>query len=241
MGIIVPAIIPASRQDLEEKLARLSGLCEEVQIDIVDGVYASPASWPYTGASEDEFARMRASGDMLPYAGSFRFEIDLMSRDAESAAGSWIDLGASRLTVHAEGMRYLARFLEDTRARYGNEKDFASGLLSLGLALGTETDLSLIEPFLERVDYVQFMGIRTIGHQGEPFSPSVIPRIAAFKKQHPGIEVTVDGGVTRENAPKLLAAGVSRLIVGSAIWKAPDPVAAYRALDALTQVHGIYE
>lgn len=239
MGIIVPAIIPTSKQDLEEKLAILAGTCEDVQVDIVDGVYAKPASWPYL-ADTAEPSRMLADGELLPHAGEFRFEIDLMSGDPESAAGIWIGLGASRITVHAESTRFLPRFLENTDSVYGHDKDF-SGLLSFGVAIGADTDIGLIEPFLGRINYVQFMGIRTIGHQGEPFSPSVIPRIAAFRKKHPSVEITVDGGVTRENAPKLLAAGVSRLVVGSAIWKAPDPLAAYRELAALTQVHGIYE
>jgi ribulose-phosphate 3-epimerase len=239
MGIIVPAIIPASRPDLEDKLARLAGLCEEVQIDIVDGVYAKPSSWPYL---EDpaEPSRMLADGELLPRAGEFRFEIDLMSGDPESSAGAWIGLGANRLTIHAESTRYLSRFIGNTRSWYGHDKDFP-GLVSLGLAIGAETDIALVEPFLDRIDYVQFMGIRTIGHQGEPFDPGVLPRILAFKNRHPKVEVTVDGGVTRENAAQLLSAGVSRLVVGSAIWKAPDPVAAYRELDALTRIHGIYE
>ncbi len=241
MGIIVPAVIPASRQDLEDKLARLSGLCEEVQIDIVDGVYAGPASWPYTKDAKDEPARMLENGEMLPYAGSFRFEIDLMSRDPESVAGTWIALGATRLTVHAESTPYLGQFLRDTRAKYGHEKDFAEGFLSLGIAIGAQTDLSLVEPYLDRIDYVQFMGIETIGHQGEPFSASVLPRIAAFRKQHPGMQITVDGGVSGANAAALLAAGVSRLVVGSAIWKAPDPAQALRELTKLTETHGIYE
>lgn len=241
MGIIVPAVIPQSKKDLEEKLAQLAGLCEEVQIDIVDGIYAGPPSWPYVRDAKEEPGRMLANGEMLPYAGSFRFEIDLMSRDPESIAGTLIELGATRLTVHAESTPYLTRFLAQTRARYGHEKEFASGLLSLGIAIGAETDLALVEPFLDRIDYVQFMGIRTIGHQGEPFSASVLPRIAAFRKRHPGIEITVDGGVNAGNAAALLAAGVSRLVVGSAIWKAPDPAKALRDLTALTQVHGLYE
>ncbi|MES2668190.1 MAG: hypothetical protein V4644_00650 [Patescibacteria group bacterium] len=240
MGIIVPAIIPASRQDLEDKLALLSGLAKEVQVDIVDGVYAGPASWPY---AEDvaEPSRMLAEGEMLPHAGEFGYEIDLMSGDPESSAGTWIGLGASRLTVHVESTRFVPRFLKHTKVAYGHDTEFSAGLLSVGLAIGSETDIAVLEPFLEDIDYVQFMGIRTIGHQGEPFSQAVLPRIIAFKKKHPDMPVTVDGGITREIAPKLLEAGVSRLIVGSAIWKAPDPLAALRDLHKLTEMHGIYE
>lgn len=239
MGIIIPAIIPTSKEDLAGKLSRLSGLCEEVQIDIVDGTYAKPASWPYV-TDTPEPSRMLAEGEMLPGAGEMRFEIDLMSVDPESVAGVWIGLGATRLTIHAESTHFLPRFLESARSVYGHDVGFASDLLSLGLAIGTETDLALIEPFIEKIDYVQFMGVRTIGHQGEPFSSSVLARISAFRKKYPNTPVQVDGGVTLQNAPSLLSAGVSRLIVGSALWKAPDLGVAYRAFDALTEQYGIY-
>lgn len=239
MGIIVPAIIPVSKEDLAQKLTKLSGLCKEVQIDIVDGVYANPASWPFA-ADATEPARMLAEGLMLPHTGEFRLEIDLMSADPESSAGTWIGLGASRLTVHAESTRFLPRFVESVRAEYGHDTGFASDLLSLGLAIGTETDLALIEPYLSKIDYVQFMGVRTIGRQGEPFAPGVLSRISVFKKRYPKLPIQVDGGVTLENAPKLLKAGVSRLVVGSALWKAPDIAERYRAFDELTQRYGIY-
>ena len=239
MAIIVPAIVPASLADLAQKLARLEGLCEEVQIDIVDGIYAKPASWPYI-ADPGEPSRMLAAGELLPSAGKLRFEVDLMSADPESVAGTWVGLGATRLTVHAASTRFLSRFLENMHVAFGHDKDFASELLSLGIAIGADADSALVEPFLDRIDYVQFMGIRTIGHQGEPFDAGVLPRIKAFRKKHPEMPVTVDGGVNLESAPLLLEAGVSRLVVGSAIWKAPDPAAAFRALSALTEEHGLY-
>lgn len=239
MGIIVPAVIPTSRKDLEDKLSQLSGLCEEVQIDIVDGVFAGPASWPYS-ADAKEPERMLTDGELLPYAGEFKFEIDLMSADPESVAGTWIGLGASRLTVHSESTRFIPRFLSSTHGTYGHDADFTPGLLALGLSIGMETDLALIEPHLKKVDYVQFMGIRKIGHQGESFDTRVFAKIATFRKRYPTIEVQVDGGVTLENAPKLLQAGVKRLVVGSALWKAPDLATRYREFDELTQRHGIY-
>lgn len=240
MGIIVPAVIPTSRLDLEEKLSQLSGLCEDVQIDIVDGVFAGPASWPYvTDAAEP--THMLNDGELLPKAGEFRLEIDLMSADPESVAGIWIGLGASRLTVHSESTRYIPRFLSSTHGTYGHDAEFTPGLLALGLSIGIETDLALIEPHLKKIDYVQFMGIKKIGHQGESFDTRVFAKIRAFRSRYPTIEIQVDGGVTLENAAKLLEAGVKRLVVGSALWKAPDLAARYREFDELTQRHGLYE
>lgn len=240
MGIIVPAIIPTSREELETKLAPLVGLCQEIQIDTVDGRFAFPASWPYEG-HESDLSRMLAEGELLPHTEDFRFEVDLMTTDPESIAGTWIGVGAVRLTVHAESTRFVPRFIANTRALYGRDKEFAPDLLSVGVAIGANTDFSLIEPYLKDIDYVQFMGIGRIGVQGQPFLERTIERITWFRKAHPGIPVQVDGGVSLSNAARLLTAGVSRLVVGSAIWKSEDPAQAYRDLAALTERHGVYE
>ena len=240
MGVIVPAIVPTSRKDLDEKLARLSGLATELQIDIADGRFAGPATWPYAH-DISEPSRMLAAGEMFPRCDEFRIEIDLMNQDPETTAGSFIGLCATRLTVHAESTRFLARFIQDTKEVYGHDRDFVPELLSLGIAIGAETDISILEPYLDSVAYVQFMGVRKLGHHGEPFDPNVVQRIKTFKRLHPDMPVQVDGGVNRTNAAQLLSAGVSRLVVGSALWSAPDLAAELRALNAIAETYGLYE
>ena len=235
MGIIVPAILPTSRQDLDEKLARLVGLATDVQIDIVDGRFASPASWPYSGGSSE-----LAKGG-LPEVETLRMEVDLMVSDPELVTGAWIATGATRILAHLESTNYLPRLITDLKVKYGHDKGFAPDLLSFGLALNIATELSMLEPYINDVDYVQFMGIRSIGKQGQAFDTGVLEKIKKFRSLHPDIPVQVDGGVSLASAPLLLAAGVSRLIVGSALWKAPDLKEALDKLNALTQTHGIYE
>ncbi|HEX2792553.1 MAG TPA: hypothetical protein VHO23_02465 [Candidatus Paceibacterota bacterium] len=237
MGIIVPALLPKSRVDLENKLARLSGLVTGVQIDIVDGRFAAPATWPYAPGSHSDVPHE----DTLPHLGEFRFELDLMVENAGAVAGSWIDQGVTRLTIHAESAHDLPKLLKDLERTYGYDKGFAPGLLSIGLSLGIATDLALIEPYLGMADYVQFMGIASIGKQGEPFDPRVLQRVKAFRKRHPDMPMQVDGGVSLHTAPALLDAGVSRLIVGSALWKGNDPKAEIEKFNELAQEYGIYE
>lgn len=240
MSIIVPAILPASKEDLVEKLSKVCGLVDEVQVDIVDGKYASPPTWPYT-TGPSELARMLATADMIPNSGQCRIEIDLMVENPESTAGAWIELGASRITVHAPTARNLPRLLENFKTVYGHDKGFDTGLLSIGVALTPGTDPEILTPYLKEIDYVQFMGIRRVGRQGEPFDTSVLRAIELFRKRHPEIPVQVDGGVSMQVAPRLLELGVSRLVIGSALWKAPDLNKALAELKELTERHGIYE
>ncbi|MFM2330643.1 MAG: hypothetical protein RLZZ26_150 [Candidatus Parcubacteria bacterium] len=239
MNTAVPAVLPSSRDDLKGKLALLAGIpaVERIQIDVVDGKFASPACWPYT--APEEIRDMVTRGEMLPHLERVAYEIDLMCVDADQAAGDWLALGATRLTFHAESVSDVPRHLEFVRKRYGSGADFATGLLAFGVALNVASDLALIETSLDEVAYVQLMGIAKIGRQGEPLDERVFEKIRVFRSRHPDIPLQIDGGVTLDDAKKLLALGVDSLIVGSAIVAAPNPVAAFTAFENLKNSYGV--
>ncbi|MEA2701864.1 MAG: ribulose-phosphate 3-epimerase [Candidatus Parcubacteria bacterium] len=236
MVAIIPAILPTSREDLDARLNRLHGITERVQIDVVDGRFVTPASWPYAQKVDVQ----KLTEDSLPELGSFRFEIDLMAEEPEKSIGPWIRAGATRITVHAETTRRLPDLIRDFQVTYGHDKGFAPGLIAFGLAINLATDTSLIEPYLDQCDYVQFMGIARIGKQGEPFAPAVLPKIHAFHRKYPDMLIQVDGGVSRETAPRLLAAGASRLIVGSDLWNAPNLGREMKELCDIAETRGLY-
>lgn len=236
MGVIVPAILPESREDLENKLMRLHGLVDAVQIDIVDGTFAGPPSWPYKDATSQPIP----AEDSFPYLGELTYDIDLMVDSPGKVMGRWVQAGAQRITIHAESSHRLPQLIEEFQQKYGHDKDFAPDLLSIGLAINVSTDLALIEPFLAQCEYVQFMGIADIGKQGQPFDKRVLAKISEFRKKHGDILIQVDGGVSLTTAPQLLAAGVSRLIVGSALWKAPDFRDELKKFKAVAQAYGMY-
>jgi len=240
MGVsIVPAIYANSKQDVEQQLSQLTGFADTVQINVVDGKFAAPASWPYALNSHD-LSHMVANKEMLPYWGRFRFEVDILA-DPEEVVGHWIAVGASRLTLHVGSTKNLEKVMRELEVHYGHDKDFASDLLSVGLSLGIDTDPKVIEHFIDRIDYVQFMGVARIGKHGEPFDKRVIERIKEFRKAHPLMPIQADSGVSRATAPALLQAGVSRLVVGSDLWRAENRAGRYQELKGLIEQYGIYE
>ena len=64
-------------------------------------------------------------------------------------------------------------------------------------------------------------------------------KVRIFHTRHPEIPIQVDGGISLQNAKKLLAAGASNLVVGSGILKAKDPAAAVAAFEALESPFGV--
>lgn len=241
MGLIVPAVLPSSRKELDEKIAVLASLpgVSRIQIDVVDGRFASPASWPYsaeaTKGKSSELETMVQKGELLPYLDRIAYEIDLMCNDAEQAADAWLSLGATRLTLHAESTTDLPRTIASTRRRYGEEPS----LVSLGLALNVASDLALLEPCLADISYVQFMGIARIGVQGQPLDERVFEKIRVFRERHPDMRIQVDGGVSLKNAKKLISLGASHLVVGSAILRAQNPTAVIEEFESLAGHEGV--
>ena len=227
--MIVPAVLSKSRASLIETLDRYAAFgASRVQIDVVDGVFATPASWPYNAPGELE--ELVQKGKSLPHLDTLTYEIDLMCVDAEKAALMWAALGVTRFTVHIEGIPEPRHYLE--RVRQGLEHSIP-GLISLGAALNVSTPTTLLDAALGEAGYVQFMGIATIGRQGEPFDKRTPERIKRFHTTHPEVAIQVDGGVSLANASELFAVGVTDLIVGSGILRAEDPRAAYEAFEAL--------
>lgn len=240
MGVIVPAILPATRDELVEKLEKLRGLpIECVQIDAVDGRFASPATWPYANGA-DELKDMVENGESLPFLGQLAYEVDLMVEDPDRVIGTWIDAGASKVTIHVESTNYLGRILKTVQEQYGHDKEFAPELISFGLALNVLTDIAILDQYVDQIEYVQFMGIATIGRQGEPFDKRVLDKIRMLRKRHPGLRIQVDGGVSLSTAPELLDAGVSQLVVGSYLWNASNIEVELKKLEQLAEEYGIY-
>ncbi len=239
MGITVPAVLPSSREDFKGKLSFFSQIpsVKRIQIDIVDGKFAGPASWPYTAPGE--IRDMVTQGEMLPRPDRIVYEMDLMCIDADRVAEPWLALGATRLTFHAESAADLPRLLASARRRYGPGANFAEGLIVFGIALNVGTDLALIEPCLDEVEYVQFMGIAQIGRQGQPFDERVFEKVRIFRARHPDLPVQIDGGISLENAKKLLTLGVTNLVIGSAIARAKNPAIALATFEDLGTSYGV--
>lgn len=231
-SIVVPAILSTSKSGFEEDLARIFQIpmISRIQIDVVDGNFAIPASWPYS--SPGDLQMMLARAELLPQLERIEYEIDLMCLNADHASEAWLALGATRLTFHAEGLIDIPRFLASARKRYGD-------IVSFGLALNITSDLALIETVLDRIEYVQFMGIVRIGRQGQPFDRRVIERVRTFRRRYPRLPIQVDGGVSFENAQDLLALGVSNLVMGSALIRTNDPGEAIASLERSQFSHGI--
>ena len=66
-----------------------------------------------------------------------------------------------------------------------------------------------------------------------PTEPQGLDKLRRYVQQAGNTPTVAIGGITLENAPAVLATGVSSLAVVSAVTHAPDPAAAVRAFQKL--------
>lgn len=210
---IVPAVIPSSLHAAIQA-TKLFQFSHEIHVDVIDGKFVPNVSWPYDPVGE--VIALKSHTD------AYTLEVDLMVENPFKAARAWEEAGADMLVFHVETID-LASF-----------KDFIEHTgITIGISFHGDTSIESVFPYIEVADYVQVMGIHTIGAQGQPFSEETISKIERIKREFPGKMISVDGSVNQHTIKKLAAASVDRLIVGSAIIGQPDPHEAYRALCTL--------
>ncbi len=221
---IIPAVLPKSFADLEAHVAKIHTGAKTIQIDVVDGKFAHNKTWPYR--DHETFEHIVAEEHGLPFWDDLDYEFDLMIEDSHLTATEFAHAGASRIVIHAgahgavEGLRSLAELREETGA-YS---------ITTGLALLPTMQPDVLDSFDTLFDYVQVMGIEREGFQGQPFNEHAIPLIERLRRRYPDLLIQVDGAVKLENVRALVQAGANRLIVGSAIFEADDPLEALEAL-----------
>jgi len=240
MQLVTPAILPKSFSELAEKINAIKEHSALVQLDVCDGQYVDNETWPYTGAGPSVEEMMRR-GQVLPEADTIHYGVDLMVANPDEVVGDFIALGATRLIIHFKSTKDFKNTITQITQKYGYDKDFAPDLLSVGMAVPIDLPLTEFAPYVQYVDFVQFMGIVNIGKQKQKFDPRVVEKIRDFHKRYPDTCIQVDGGVSLETAPGLLAAGADRLAVGSALFNTPNIGHTIKEFEKLSEHYGIYE
>ncbi len=224
---IIPAVMPKNYDDLVEKMGLFAGVVPLIQLDIMDNKFVKARTWPYNPGDSQfgRFAKIVVEEEGMPEWDVLDFEVDLMIENPETEVSKWVSAGAKRIIVHVEGMKDFEVI----------RKVVPQGLVELGLAISTTTPLSVLDPYLARIDFVQCMGIARIGFQGEGFDERVLEHVRALRALRPEMPISIDGAVNFETARALVEAGATRLVSGSAILKSADVSSAVEALRDLIQ------
>ncbi|MFH1473124.1 MAG: hypothetical protein ABIF06_01795 [bacterium] len=140
------------------------------------------------------------------------FEVHLMVDDPEVLMCRWVDRGAKRIIVHQLNEDILTH----------------RGIVEIGLGVALDTPLSNLLDLVNHVDFLHLMSIAEMGEQGHAFDRRIFDRIKEVRRMFGDIVISIDGGITLEKADELIADGIDRLIIGSAIFGKDNPEREYK-------------
>lgn len=228
---IIPGILEKNLSTIKDKLTFLRGRAKCVQIDFCDGNFVKNQTWPFAfGGFEDyDFKKILNEEEGLPFWNEFDFEFDLMVENAVENFDIYMKLGPKRIIFHLGAQKSVKEF-----------EHFLDGIdlytrdnVEIGLAFMPDADMSLVSRLAYKVDFLQCMGIDEIGFQNQKFNNKVLENVKFLKEKLSGVVLSIDGGVNFENIESIISAGVDRVVVGSGIWKNPDPIGALQSFQDL--------
>ena len=205
--MLAASLICADMLNLEADIERLAvGKADYVHFDVMDGVFV-----PRFGLPPEVLRGLRRIS-------AIPVDVHLMVADPEPYVSTFVDAGASIVTFHVESTKHASRVIHRIKAA-GAEA---------GIALNPATGVEALDWLLDDLSLILVMAINP-GIVGHKLIPNMIDKVgqldSLLKRRNLDCMVEVDGGVTFDSAPQMLAAGASMLVCGSStIFTADAPV-----------------
>lgn len=220
MTIVVPAIIPDTKEQMFKEIDSVADFADIVQIDISDGIFTKIKTWPYNGKDADFFDKLKKEESGWPFWDSLNFEIHLMVENPEKVVRDWIKTSAGTIIFHIESTKNPDEIIEICR----------ENMVSVGVAIKPSTDVSHIEKIMNKIDFIQVMGSDHLGEHRIELEEKALEKIKSLRHFYPDSIIAVDIGVNQENAEKLSLAGATKFVSGSAILNSENPKETYKIL-----------
>jgi ribulose-phosphate 3-epimerase len=215
---IAPSILAADHADLKGEIRKVEEAgADMIHIDVADGHFAPNISMgPETVRSVRKVTR-------LP------LDVHLMISEPENFVDAFLAAGSDILTVHAEVVN--AQRVSQLSGLFREKRR------ELGIAIKPSSPIpSWFKPQLDSINLFLVLAVNP-GFPGQRFMPEVLAKVQSIAKyaRDNGLEIEVDGGVDKENAPTIVSAGATTLVAGASIFRRNDVKSALLEIRAATE------